>query len=52
MVWHNGMTWGFAAWAGFAPGRGAAAVVLSDTARRVDRLGFLLVAEALKGASD
>lgn len=43
VVWHNGGTWGFRAFAGFAPRRGTAAVVLSNTARSVDRLGFQLV---------
>ena len=43
IVWHNGGTWGFRSWAGFAPERGTAAVVLSNTARGVDRFGFSLV---------
>ena len=43
VVWHNGGTWGFRSFAGFAPERGTAAVVLSNTARSVDRLGFRLV---------
>ena len=43
VVWHNGGTWGFTSFAGFAPGRGAAAVVLSDTARGVDRTGLRLL---------
>ncbi len=45
VVWHNGGTWGFRAFAGFAPERGTAAVVLSNTARSVDRLGLQLVEE-------
>jgi CubicO group peptidase (beta-lactamase class C family) len=45
VIWHNGGTWGFRAFAGFAPDRGTAAVVLSDTARSVDRLGLQLVEE-------
>ncbi len=45
VVWHSGGTWGFRAFAGFAPERGTAAVVLSNTARSVDRLGFHLVEE-------
>ncbi|SNR97220.1 serine hydrolase domain-containing protein [Blastococcus mobilis] len=40
VVWHNGGTWGFRSFAGFAPDHGSAAVVLSNTARSVDRLGF------------
>ena len=43
VVWHNGGTWGFRAFAGFGPEHGTAAVVLSNTARSVDRLGFRLV---------
>lgn len=42
-VWHNGGTWGFRSFAGFAPERGTAVVVMSNTARSVDRLGFRLV---------
>jgi CubicO group peptidase (beta-lactamase class C family) len=43
VVWHNGGTWGFRSFAGYAPARGTAAVVMSNTARSVDRLGFRLV---------
>jgi hypothetical protein len=43
VVWHNGGTWGFRSFAGFTPEAGNAAVVLSDTAQSVDRLGFELV---------
>ena len=43
VVWHNGGTWGFRSFAGFAPGRGTAALVMSNTARSVDRPGFRLV---------
>lgn len=43
VVWHNGGTWGFRSFAGFAPERATAAVVMSNTARGVDRLGFRLV---------
>lgn len=46
VVWHNGGTWGFRSFAGFDPGAGNAAVVLSNTARSVDRLGFELVGES------
>jgi CubicO group peptidase (beta-lactamase class C family) len=49
IVWHNGGTWGFRSFAGFDPGAGNAAVVLSNTARSVDRLGFELVVEAQTG---
>jgi CubicO group peptidase (beta-lactamase class C family) len=43
LVWHNGGTWGFRSFTAFAPETGTAAVVLSNTARSVDRLGFDLV---------
>jgi len=43
VTWHNGGTWGFRSFAGFAPETNSAAVVLSNTARGVDRLGFRLV---------
>ncbi len=43
VVWHNGGTWGFTSFAGFAPERGTAAVVLSNTARGVDRTGLRLI---------
>jgi len=43
VVWHNGGTWGFRSFAGFAPARRRAAVVMSSSARSVDRLGFRLI---------
>lgn len=43
IVWHNGGTWGFRALAAYALDRGTAAVVMSNTARSVDRLGLRLV---------
>lgn len=43
VIWHNGGTWGFRSFAGFVPDRGRAAVVMSSTARSVDRFGFRLV---------
>ncbi|MGH3993101.1 MAG: serine hydrolase [Pseudonocardiaceae bacterium] len=43
LVWHNGGTWGFRSFAGFAPERRTAAIVMTNTARGVDRLGFRLV---------
>ena len=46
VVWHNGGTWGFRSFAGLVPEQGIAAVVLSNTARSVDRLGFSLIDEA------
>jgi CubicO group peptidase (beta-lactamase class C family) len=42
-VWHNGGTWGFRSFAGFSPERGRAVVVLANTARSVDRLGWRLL---------
>lgn len=46
VIWHNGGTWGFRAFAGFAPDEGAAAVVMSNTARSVDHLGLQLLSHA------
>lgn len=46
VVWHNGGTWGFRSFAGFAPEQGTAAVVMSNTSRSVDRLGLCLVQSA------
>lgn len=43
VVCHNGGTWGFRSFAGFSPGRRRAAVVMSNTARSVDRLGWRLL---------
>jgi serine-type D-Ala-D-Ala carboxypeptidase/endopeptidase len=42
VVWHNGGSWGFRSFAGFAPDQNSAAVVLSNSARSVDRLGLEL----------
>jgi serine-type D-Ala-D-Ala carboxypeptidase/endopeptidase len=43
LVWHNGGTWGFRSIAGFSPERDRAVVVLANTARSVDRLGWRLL---------
>lgn len=43
VVWHNGGTWGFRSFAGFAPDQGTGAVVMSNTSRSVDRLGLRLL---------
>jgi serine-type D-Ala-D-Ala carboxypeptidase/endopeptidase len=43
IVWHNGGTWGFAAFAGFAPDQRTAAVTMSNTARAVDATGLRLL---------
>ena len=42
-VFHVGGTWGFRSFAGFEPTSGRAAVVLSNTARRVEGTGFELL---------
>jgi len=43
VIWHNGGTWGFRGFAAMVPARGRAVVVLANTARSVDRVGFELV---------
>jgi CubicO group peptidase (beta-lactamase class C family) len=43
VVFHNGGTWGFRSFAGFSAERDRAVVVLSNTARSVDRLGWRLL---------
>jgi serine-type D-Ala-D-Ala carboxypeptidase/endopeptidase len=43
MVWHNGGAGGFFSFAGFVPGENAAVVMLSNTARPVDRLAIRLL---------
>lgn len=43
VVWHNGGTWGFRSFAGFAPEPATAAILMSNTARSVDRVGFTLI---------
>lgn len=43
IVWHNGGTWGFRSFVAFQPDTGEAVVVLSNTARSVDRDGFTLL---------
>ena len=45
IVWHDGGTWGFTSFAGFAPEHGRAAVVLSNSARSVHRLGMRLLTQ-------
>ena len=45
LLWHNGGTNGFRSFAAVARDRGIAVVVLSNTARSVDRLGLRLVRE-------
>lgn len=43
VVWHNGGTWGFRSFAGFAPDHGVAVVALASSSRSLDRLGFQLL---------
>ncbi len=43
IVWHNGGTWGFRSFAAFAPETGTAVIVLSNSARSVERLGLELL---------
>jgi CubicO group peptidase (beta-lactamase class C family) len=43
LLFHNGGTGGFRSFTAFAPGTGAAAVVLSNSARSVDPLGFRIL---------
>jgi serine-type D-Ala-D-Ala carboxypeptidase/endopeptidase len=50
VLWHSGGTSGFRSFVAVAGERGAAVVVLSNTARSVDRLGLRLL-EALGGAA-
>ena len=47
IVWHNGMTYGFASFAAFVPGRDVAVAVLANSARSLDDAGFALVDAAL-----
>jgi CubicO group peptidase (beta-lactamase class C family) len=50
VLWHNGGTSGFRSFAAVARESGTAVVVLSNTARSVDRLGLRLL-KALSGAA-
>jgi serine-type D-Ala-D-Ala carboxypeptidase/endopeptidase len=43
LLFHNGGTGGFRSFAGFVPATDTAAVVLSNSARSVDRLGFRIL---------
>ena len=45
-IFHNGGTWGFRSFAAFTPSRDRSVVVLSNTARSVDRQGWRLLDEA------
>ncbi len=50
LLWHNGGTSGFRSFVGAVKEAGTAVVVLSNTARSVDRLGLRLL-KALSGAA-
>ena len=50
VLWHNGGTGGFSSFAGFQPQVGVAVVVLSNTARSVDRVGMALLTDLVNGA--
>ena len=43
VTWHSGGTWGFRSFASIVPQEGLAVVVLANTARSVDRLGYQLL---------
>ncbi|MCL6423285.1 beta-lactamase family protein [Brachybacterium sp. JHP9] len=43
MIWHNGMTGGFASFIGFAPASGRGVVLLTDTANTLDNLGVSIL---------
>lgn len=45
MVWHNGLTLGFASFAGFVPAAGAGVVVLASRFRSVTGLGVRILRE-------
>ncbi len=49
-MWHNGGTFGFRSFAGYVPEAGIAAVVLTNTLRGVDGLGFKLLDAAAAAA--
>jgi D-alanyl-D-alanine-carboxypeptidase/D-alanyl-D-alanine-endopeptidase len=40
VTWHSGGTWGFRSFAAMVPEEGLAVVVLANTARSIDRLGY------------
>jgi D-alanyl-D-alanine-carboxypeptidase/D-alanyl-D-alanine-endopeptidase len=51
LLFHNGGTGGFRSFAGFAPAAGTAVVVLSNSARSVDALGFRILERISGGPS-
>ncbi|WP_432510088.1 serine hydrolase domain-containing protein [Kineococcus sp. SYSU DK001] len=50
VLWHNGATGGFSSFAGFQPELGVGVVVLTNTARSVDRAGMALLTDLVNGA--
>jgi len=55
ILWHNGGTWGFRSFAGFAPEVESGVILMANTARSVDRLGFKLIEDThrpVTGPSD
>jgi CubicO group peptidase (beta-lactamase class C family) len=51
LLWHNGATAGFFAWLGVVPVKRLAVVMLSNTARSVDRAAFELLRTLLTGST-
>ena len=51
MVWHNGLTLGFASFAGFVPATGAGVVVLASRFRSVTGLGMRILRELSEDAA-
>jgi CubicO group peptidase (beta-lactamase class C family) len=49
LIWHNGGTGGFRSWIGVIPAKQTAVVVLSNTARSVDRKAHDLLRAAALG---
>ena len=45
MVWHNGLTLGFASFAGFVPAAGTGVVVLASRFRSVTGIGIRILRE-------
>jgi CubicO group peptidase (beta-lactamase class C family) len=50
LVWHNGLTLGFASFAGFVPAAGAGVVVLASRFRSVTGLGIRILRELSEGS--
>jgi CubicO group peptidase (beta-lactamase class C family) len=52
VVWHNGGTWGFRSFAAFSPASNTATIVLSNSVRSIDRVGFQLLEAAATAPED